>query len=89
MKHHEIFFCKYIISAYDGEVDQHMFSTLDNAVEYCGQSYEPFVENPLNQGGGWLIEKHIIDVPKKAPVFYNQKGIEIKYTPENLRSKIK
>ena len=89
MQNNEIFLSKYIISAYDGEVEHHIFSTLKKAVEYCDKSSEPFVENPLNEGGGWLIEKHIIDTPKNEPIFYNQKGVEIKYTPENLRPKLK
>lgn len=76
-----IYLCKYLISHYDGEADQHIFSSLEKAVKFCEASSESFVENPLNDGYGWLIEMHTIDNPKKDLVFYNQKGQEVKYIP--------
>lgn len=77
MKHQQMFLTKYVISAHDGEVEHHIFSSLEKAVDFCSKSREVFIDNPLIEGCGWLIEKHIIDIPKKEPVFYNAKGIQI------------
>lgn len=88
MKNREsIFLTKYIISAYDGEVNQAIFSSLEKAVEYCNSSEnkQEFVENPLNDACGWLIEKYTLDNPKIALTFYNQNGKEIVFEPEKTR----
>ena len=75
-----IYFAKYIICPYDGEWEQHFFSKLENAVDFCSKSDETYVENPLNEGRGWLIEQHKVDNPKARVVYFNSKGVEIKYT---------
>lgn len=86
MKNREsIFLAKYIISAYDGEVSEAAFSTLDKAREYCDKSDEDFIENPLNDNCGWLIEEHILNQPNKIK-FYNQKGTQIEYEPPEKRT---
>lgn len=83
-----VFLAKYIISAYDGEVSEAAFSSLDKAKEYCDTFDEDFVENPLNDNYGWLIEEHVIDHPNKI-TFYNQKGTQIEYEPPEKRIKKK
>lgn len=88
MENQSVFLAKYIISVYDGDVSQAIFSTLEKAKEYCNNSDELFVENPLNDGGGWLIEEHILDQPNKVK-FYNQKGTQVEYEPPEKRVKKK
>jgi hypothetical protein len=79
MKNREsIFITKYILSAYDGEVNVYPFSTLEKAMDYCNNPEYGFIENPLIENEGWLIEEYILDYPEKNIKFYNQKGIEIK-----------